>query len=224
MRVWLVGAILLGLASQGRAASPVVVELFTSQGCSSCPPADAVLRDLAGRPDVLALGFHVTYWNGLGWRDPFSFDNATRRQEGYRRLLGIETVYTPQMVVQGRSEMVGSDRRAVAAAIAAAERVSGPEIRLTRAVGDGLQVDIGTGRGAATVLLVGYDPRHVTPVGRGENEGRTLEEANVVRSLRPIGNWNGASITLSVPLPLGERTAILLQAEDGRILAAGRQQ
>jgi hypothetical protein len=225
MRGWFIGLILLTCAPQAWAASPVVVELFTSQGCSSCPPADAALRDLARRPDVLALGFHVTYWNGLGWRDPFSLDAATQRQKDYQRALGVETVYTPQIVVQGQAEMVGSDRPAVEAAIATARAAAdGPMVRLERAASGGLRVDIGVGQGTATVLLVGYDPRHVTPVGRGENEGRTLEEANVVRSLRPIGSWNGAPVALTSPLPPGERTAILLQAQDGRIIAAGPQE
>jgi hypothetical protein len=98
-------------------ARPVVVELFTSQGCSSCPPADALLGELARRGDVLALGFHISYWDGLGWRDPFSSQSSTDRQRAYARLLGTGQVYTPQMVVDGRREMVGSDRAAVLAAL-----------------------------------------------------------------------------------------------------------
>src|SRR6202163_2652786 len=114
-------ALLLGLAVAATPAAadprPVVVELFTSQGCSSCPPADALLGELAQRGDVLALGFHISYWDGLGWKDPSSRQSSTDRQRAYARLLGRGQVYTPQMVVEGRSEMVGSDRGAVLAAL-----------------------------------------------------------------------------------------------------------
>ncbi len=125
----------------------VVVELFTSQGCSSCPPADAFLKDLARtRPDVLALGFHVTYWNGLGWRDPYSLDEATQRQRRYASLLSLDSVYTPQMVVDGRRDVVGSDRSAAAAAIreAVASGPAGPALHLAPGR-DFVTIDVGDG-------------------------------------------------------------------------------
>src|SRR6516165_3499017 len=103
---------------------PVVVELFTSEGCSSCPPADALLAELATRSDLLALSFHVDYWDRLGWKDPFSSAMATRRQDRYARLLGLDAVYTPQVVVDGHWQTVGSDREAVAQAVAQARRAS----------------------------------------------------------------------------------------------------
>src|SRR6201987_5568294 len=96
---------------------PVVVELFTSQSCSSCPPADALLAELARRDDVIALGFHISYWDGLAWKDPFSSQSSTDRQRAYARLFDLGQVYTPQMVVDGAREMVGSDRKAVLAAV-----------------------------------------------------------------------------------------------------------
>ena len=202
---------------------PVVVELFTSQGCSSCPPADAFLTELAGRrPDVLALSWHVTYWNGLGWPDPYSLAAATERQRRYAALLPAE-VYTPQMVVDGTTDVVGSDRRSAVAAIdaAAAARRPGPDMAVSREAGQAV-ITVGEGAGEAAVLLVGYDAERRTGVARGENAGRTLTESNIVRALLPLGPWRGAPLRLTPALPAGERLAVLLQSPDGRILAAAR--
>lgn len=203
-------------------ASPVVVELFTSEGCSSCPPADAFLTDLAEhRKDVLPLAFHVTYWNNLGWTDPFSFDAATERQRSYARNLGDGQVYTPEMVVNGELGFVGSDRAQGAAAISRAARDQRSDVRLELARdGDRFTISAGAGQGEATILLIGFDPQHRTPIGRGENGGRTLLESNIVRSLTPVGQWTGAPVRLEAKLPAGENFAVLLQAEDGKILGA----
>ncbi|WP_376093225.1 DUF1223 domain-containing protein [Roseomonas sp. CCTCC AB2023176] len=206
-------------------ARRIVVELFTSQGCSSCPPADAFLLDLAAtRPEVLPLSFHVTYWNRLGWRDPFSLEEATERQRRYAPLLRgsryAGTVFTPQAVVQGRQDAVGSDRAALLAAIRAASEVPpGPSVRLERH-DDMATVRLGQGAGAGDVLLIGYDARHVTEVGRGENAGRRLTHVNVVRGLRRAGAWRGEEVVLDAPSPPGERLAVILQAGDGTILNA----
>ncbi len=210
-----------GSAEPQRAAGPVVVELFTSQSCSSCPPADALLGELARtRPDVLALSFHVTYWDRLGWKDPYSLPEATRRQRRYAALWGRSEVYTPQLVAGGRHQAVGSDRAEVLAAIgAAAADASAVPLRLGRDAA-GLVLDAGAGRGAGTLLLVGFDPARTTRVGGGENGGRTLTETNVVRSVTAAGPWRGEPVVLHAPRPEGERTALLLQAEDGRFLAA----
>ena len=204
------------------ASRPVVVELFTSQGCSSCPPADALLTSLAGRGDVLPLAFHVTYWNSLGWRDPYSFEGATDRQAVYAGELGGGS-YTPEMVVDGRRGMVGSERGEVTSAIAAAhsEADQSTSVRLSRGAG-GLAVSISQGQGRGRVLLIGFDPRHETQVGRGENSGRTLTESNVVRSMRVIGEYDGAAIQLSAARGAGQEDAVIVQAADGRILGAAR--
>jgi hypothetical protein len=201
--------------------APIVVVLFTSQGCSSCPPADAFLTDLAHqRRDVLPLAFHVTYWDNLGWKDPYSLDAATARQREYARHFGEDGVYTPQMVVDGTKGFVGFSRAEGLSAIAGAARKQIP-VSVTREAGS-LLIMVGAGVGKAQVLLVGFDPTHETPVGRGENRGHTLLESNVVRSLTPIGAWSGSAVTLRQSPPAGDGFAVLLQAEDGRILGAAR--
>ena len=228
MRVALV-ALALGIAAAASTTAraqttPVVVELFTSQSCSSCPPADAFLTDLARqRPDLLPLAFHVTYWNRIGWRDPYSFDAATQRQQGYARSLGDDGIYTPEMVVDGTIAFVGSDRAQGLAAIARAARDPAPHVALALVrEGQGLVVSVAAGAGQAQVLLVGFDGVHRTPIGRGENGGRTLLESDIVRSLTPLGDWHGAALSRHLPMPAGEQFAILLQAADGRILGAAR--
>ena len=143
---------------------PIVVELFTSEGCSSCPPADALLAELASRPDVLALSFHVDYWDRLGWKDPYSSREATARQNRYATLLDLATVYTPQIVVDGKWQAVGSDRADVEHALDLARR-SLKEIPVTLALGHGqAQITLGPGGDgvSASVLLIGFDRRHVT--------------------------------------------------------------
>lgn len=197
----------------------VVVELFTSQGCSSCPPADALLTELARRPDVLPLAFHVTYWNGLGWWDPYSLEAATARQRAYQRQLGTDTIYTPQMVVNGQAQAIGSDRAAVTAAIAQTTPATLPvTLSLTR-TDPGLQIQIGAGAQEAAVLLIGFDSLHQTAVARGENAGRQLQESNIVRSVETLATWTGQPLTLGYRLPPADRAAVLLQAPDGQILA-----
>ena len=218
----LVGASALGGAPASAGTRPVVVELFTSQGCSSCPPADALLGELAQRSDVLALGFHISYWDGLGWKDPFSSQSSTDRQRTYARLLGRGQVYTPQIVVEGKSEMVGSNRNAVLAAVRdAAPRADAP---ITFAADRGL-VTVGAGNGNGTVLLVRYAKRRTTPVASGENARRTLEDVNAVEALTNLGNWDGSPITFGIDPPdAGKGLALLVQAPYGHILGAAALQ
>jgi hypothetical protein len=205
------------------APRPVVVELFTSQGCSSCPPADRFLSELNDtRADVLPLAFHVTYWNQLGWKDPFSFGDADARQARYaQRFRDFE--YTPEMVIDGKAEVVGSNRAAASAAIDQATRnvESAATVNASRD-GDRVSVTIGAGSGRARIVLVGYDTRRVTAVGQGENAGRTLTESNIVRELVPIGQWSGAALTLNANGVAGEHLAVLLEAADGAVVGAAR--
>lgn len=213
------------VAGAARAASPVVLELFTSESCSSCPPADALLGRLrdAGGADLLPLSLHVDYWNRIGWVDRYSSAAMTERQYEYARWLGGDGVYTPELVVDGARGVVGSDAAAVQAAIdqARAGRAAGPAIPLAVARdGARVTIDVGAGDGPGRLVLVGFDDRHVTAVRGGENDGRTLTEYNVVRSLAVVGSWSGAPDRVRATLAAGEHAAVLLQDGSGRILAA----
>ena len=202
---------------------PVVIELFTSQGCSSCPPANAYLNEMVRqRRDVLPLAFHVTYWDRLGWKDPFSLPAATDRQARYGSRFG-DGSYTPEIVVDGVTSHVGSNRAEVGPAIdrARAARATATLLKLARN-GDKLTVEVGAGEGRGRVLLVGFDHRHETAIGRGENGGRRLEELNVVRSVRTLADWSGTALRLTEPMPEGEDAAVILEAADGRIVGAAR--
>src|SRR5271167_1891866 len=200
---------------------PIVVELFTSEGCSSCPPADALLAELASRPDVLALSFHVDYWDRLGWKDPLSSHAATQRQDRYAKLLDLATVYTPQIVVDGKWQAVGSDRTDVEHALDHARR-SLKEIPVTLALDHGqAQISLGPGGEgvAAAVLLIGFDRRHVSAVKRGENSGRTLAHVDVVRGFEEIARFNGSVGEITAPIRWQcDRVAAVVQAADGRVL------
>ncbi|HEY4175031.1 MAG TPA: DUF1223 domain-containing protein [Rhodopila sp.] len=225
MRFWLAAAIavlLPTLAAAQPPERPVVGELFTSEGCSSCPPADAKLAELVRtRPDLLLLSFHVTYWNYLGWRDPYSFDAATQRQRRYVALGVSPEVYTPALIVDGRYDAVGSDSAAVDHTLrqAALSQETAAPIDVQRGPA-GLTISVGAGSGTGTLLLIGYDRLHQTPVARGENGGRTLEEANIVRSMSILGAWSGKPVHLQAALPAGQDVAVLLQRDDGHIVGA----
>jgi hypothetical protein len=201
-------------------AHPTVVELFQSQGCSSCPPANANLLAIADRPDVLALSWEVTYWDYLGWTDSFGDRLYTARQYDYAKGLGHAEVFTPQIVVNGRSDLVGDHADELDTAIRHADRgPSGPTLLLTAD-----QVNVGAAASHGEVILVRYDPRiiHVA-IQRGENGGRTLPHRNVVRQVARLGAWTGTAQTFKLPAPslTGLKTAILVQAgSGGPILAA----
>jgi hypothetical protein len=207
----------LGATTAGADPRPVVVELFTSQGCSSCPPADALLGELAQRGDVLALGFHISYWDRLGWKDPLSNQGATDRQKAYARSFGGR-VYTPQMVVEGTSDLVGSDRAAVSAAL----REALPETSAPVTFGaDRRSVTIGAGDGNGEVVLVRFVRHRITDVAAGENAGRVLADANGVTGLATLGIWNGSTLKFAIEPPgTGEGLAVLVQAPDGHMLGA----
>ena len=203
---------------------PVVIELFQSQGCSSCPPANANLNALAARPDVLALSFAVTYWDRLGWKDTFADPAFTARQWDYSKAGGRTNVSTPQMIVNGHGVLVGGRRDQIDQFIKRYDRgVSGPAIAVA-----GNQVAIGKAATArpATVWLVRYDPRvHNVPIRAGENGGRTLPHRNIVRGLQPLGTWTGAVKSFHIPLspnPAYRSAVFVQQGRGGPIIAARR--
>jgi hypothetical protein len=218
--------VLLGLMTGTAIAAPrpVVVELFTSQACSDCPPADALLsRVQAQNPDVLALDLHVTYWDGAAWTDPYSLRAATDLQQYYASLRGSTEVYTPEAVVDGKTQFVGSNRHAMTAAIerARAKTRTGDSVPVSVAEKGGrISVHVGAGAGAAGVWLFGLDPNHTTRVLGGENGGATLREVNVVRSITKLGSWNGEPLARDVPAPVGMKFAVVVQQPDGAILGA----
>jgi hypothetical protein len=213
-------------ASAGAAGrTPVVVELFTSQGCNSCPPADLLLGELAAREDVLPLSFHVTYWDRLGWPDTFGLEASTRRQGAYADSLGRRGLYTPQMVIGGRLDAVGSQRGRVLAAIELLQSHEEPEPEI--AIEDcELQLTAGD-QGACTLWLIGFDRAHDVRIERGENRGRTLRYHNVVREIVELGTWRGEPIRLPLPrarlAPERRDAAVLVQRQaDGAIVGARR--
>jgi hypothetical protein len=219
----LTATLAIALASERAAAlelvtdpNPVVIELYTSQGCSSCPPADDYLGELAQRRDVLPLAFHVDYWNYIGWQDPFSSPDATNRQREYGRFMNLHAIYTPQMVIDGATHEVGSDRGAVASAIKSAAR--GMKVPVTLLNDEnGFRVRIGEGEPGmnARVWLIEYDPEAVTEVQRGENAGKTLVEYNIVRAWRAIGNWDGTATEIALPRAETDASAcaVIVQAD-----------
>ncbi len=202
------------LAATPVAAGPVVVELYTSQGCNTCPPADKLLGELKRRDDVLALSIHVNYWDYLGWTDPFATQVGTDRQRDYARPLRQRFVYTPQMVIDGRVHVAGHRRAEVESLIAAAQARHGTDLALsfTEDADGGMTVSIPASdfRGEADVIMALYDDAHETPIRRGENAGRTLTYSNVVRELVSIGTYRGEAIVLELPMR-GDRDA----ARDG---------
>lgn len=210
-----------------RSRGPLVVELFTAQGCESCPQANQMLGDLAERDRVIALTFPVDYWDYLGWRDTFAKPEFSARQRAYVGRLRLKEIYTPEVVVNGRLEAPGVDAEEIESLVEgeAARRaaVRRPSIAVGRR---GERVSIGSGsafREPADVWLVRYDPvRREVRVRNGENQGETVPHLNVVRELTRLGSWSGRP--RSYPLTAaasGLRTVVLVQgAAGGPILAA----
>ncbi|WP_212525817.1 DUF1223 domain-containing protein [Actibacterium sp. MT2.3-13A] len=204
---------------------PVVIELYTSQGCSSCPPADAFLAELAQRDDVIALALHVDYWDYIGWKDIFANPGFTARQKAYARAAGARTVYTPQMVIGGVDHVVGLQPMQVADLIAAHRAAPSPvELGVERREGGFVVRARSAKPGPMRVQLVRYLPEKTVQIKRGENSGRTLRYSNIVTEWRALADWDGtAPLELAVQAG-GEQPAVVLVQRHGpgRILAAAR--
>lgn len=211
-------------AGVAQADNYVVVELFTSQGCSSCPPADSLLGELAARDDVIALAWHVDYWDYLGWKDEFANPNYTLRQRAYARAKRERTIYTPQMVVGGLDHAIGSRPMKVADLIRKHSEVSQPvDVGLKRN-GDRVEITATAKRAVpnAVVQVVTFIPKAEVQVKRGENAGRKLKYHNVVSALVTVGTWSGErEYSTSVSVAEDAPVAVLVQAEGaGPILGA----
>jgi hypothetical protein len=207
----------LGMTLAGAAAAEgtaAVLELFTSQGCSSCPPADALLGELAHRPDVIALAWHVDYWNSLGWRDPYATPEWTARQRAYAARLRAD-VFTPALVVDGAAMVVGSDRYAVTDALRRAQPLPVP-VGLRRSA-DGVEGRVTAAPDGATAILVIYEAETATPVDAGENAGRRLREYRVVREMHEV---EPGAVFRRPPLTSSQGAVLLLQGADLRVLGA----
>ena len=205
------------------AAHPTVIELFQSQGCSSCPPANANVNALAAQPNILALSFAVTYWDGLGWKDVFAKPAFTTRQWDYARAFGNDQVWTPQVVINGRANIVGTRIEPLKALIAKTDRGNGgPAVTVT----DSAVTLAGATAQTADVWLVRYDPRAIdVAIKAGENGGKTLPHRNIVRELVRVGQWRGGAAQFALPGATrpGLATAAFLQSgPGGPIIAAAR--
>ncbi|MBX9759257.1 MAG: DUF1223 domain-containing protein [Beijerinckiaceae bacterium] len=221
--VVVLGSVAASAAMAADQGQLTVVELFQSQGCSSCPPANANVMALSDRPDLLVLSFGVTYWDQLGWNDTFASPQYTARQWDYARTLHHSQVWTPQVVVNGDADVVGIDRRELETLIG--HEVHAPNAPTLHASSNQVTIEAGSGS-AAQVLLVRYDPNIVQiPIRRGENGGKTLPHKNVVKELVVLGAWSGKSQSYTLPPArvAGLKAAVLVQDRtSGRILTAAR--
>ena len=227
--LWVLG--LGGLAVADAAEpDPIVAELYTSQGCNTCPPADTYLGELTQQDGVIALSFHVNYWDYIGWPDPYASEESTGRQYAYARALGRPNVYTPQMIIHGSTHEVGSRRDNIEGIIARARDANRDRVpvSITRDDDGGLAVHLPAAHigQRAAVWMVLIDDKHSTPIRAGENAGKTLSYHNVVREIRRIGTWEGAAleIPLSITSEAGETRdgcVVIVQPEGlGPILGA----
>ena len=195
------GACATGVALAADGIPKGVVELFTSQGCSQCPPADAALQKLIDQGDVVALSYHVDYWNYLGWTDTLSSKENTARQYGYAKSLGRSGVYTPQAVLNGRDHMNGADLTSINARLdgfkASGQGLKVPVVAAMK--GDEIEIDIGAGQGKADVVMVYFTKEQQIKVAKGENSGRDIDYRNSVTDVQTVGMWDGQKMRLVLP-------------------------
>lgn len=229
----ILAALWTGLAAPvaaDEADGPVVVELFTSQGCSSCPRADALLLELAEREDVLPLALHVEYWDYIGWKDTLADPANTLRQKGYARAAGRDMIYTPQMIVMGQEDVVGARAMKLAELIMHHMQAPATVVLAVQREGERLSVDLRPAAapvdGPIEIHLIRYAPLRHVEISRGENAGRSLDYANVVEGWQVLGQWDGqgpVSFTANVAPEEDHKDAVVVQrAGFGPILAAAR--
>ncbi|HEY4125655.1 MAG TPA: DUF1223 domain-containing protein [Rhizomicrobium sp.] len=226
------GGLLFSSCAQAGDERPIVVELYTSQGCSSCPPADALLGQLTAKPGVLAMSLPITYWDMLGWKDTLASPANTARQKAYAKAMGRGGIYTPQIIVDGLTDVVGSsDARVKSAITARAGDMTAVPILLKP---DGHQVHVSIGAGNpklgkpadATVWVFHILSSSTVAIGRGENEGHTMTYRNVVRDLKPVGKWKGEALALDLPRhdaadpPHDTLAVVVQQGGYGRVIGA----
>lgn len=209
---WLMLLVPLGAGAQEH---PVVVELYTSQGCSSCPPADAYLHELARRDGVIALAMHVDYWDYIGWEDSFGSPEMTKRQRAYARAGNRRMVYTPQMIINGQEHVVGNRPKDVEELIGRHAKAAAPvELVVTRN-GDALQVTASAAKPLerpVVVQLVRFKPQQTVDIKRGENAGKSLSYANIVTGITVLREWDGTgTLNFSAKMAGEEPGVILIQ-------------
>ncbi|MBL4617832.1 MAG: DUF1223 domain-containing protein [Robiginitomaculum sp.] len=209
---------------------PVLVELFTSQGCANCPGANEFLAGLSERKDVIAISLAVDYWDYLGWKDTYAMSEFTKRQAVYGKTLHTRRPYTPQVIINGQTSVKGTRKRKVLKAIKAAQKnlTAAPEISFVR-LSDKMQLSIGAGevpKAGVAIIIADYMPgvQHIE-VTDGDNSGKTLDQVNMVTKLHQVGVWNGEAMVIDLPLvQSGSCVVILQEAGQGKVLAAGRLQ
>lgn len=211
-------AALIAFATPTVADGPVVVELYTSQGCSSCPPADEMLHDLARRSDVIALALHVDYWDYIGWADSFADPAHTQRQQNYARVAGAGTIYTPQMIIGGEDHVIGTKPMDVADAIQShRNNPTGVSVSLRRS-GNRVTIKGETLRSlpnGTVVQLVRFNPQQTVDIRRGENAGRQLSYANIVISWDVVGEWSGRGDLDMTVTAAGAAPVVVIVQEPG---------
>jgi len=230
IRSTILGLITLLMLSVGQAHAEralVVVELFTSQGCSSCPPADHVLGELAQERDIIALSYHVDYWDYMGWKDIFGRAENSQRQRVYANRMKKKNVYTPQMIINGNADVVGSRPMDVAKAVMDAKKRTMPVAVKITPVAQGLLISAVSNRlqnDTYDLIAVAITPNAEVQIKRGENRGKTIRYANVVRDFKPIGQLSNGQARLTVPVFDGAKLAVFVQAQgQGPIVGAALQ-
>lgn len=213
----------INLASASR---PVLLELFTSQGCSSCPPADKVIEELASSQSdtVFPVSFHVSYWNYLGWKDPFSLSENDTRQSIYARNFAKRSVYTPQAIVDGQYQTVGSQSALLSKLIDQAYQKQIDIPIQTKESSKYLEITLNKNKSIknAELLMFFIDKKHTTKVTSGENHGKTLTNINVVRGIRKLSDWDGKALNIRIAKPKHNAILVLQEKNQGKVYGANQ--